>query len=92
MVPVMRRKIAMIAVLGGLAAGLGCHHIAGKADCGYNPANYPIAPPTPPAPSYPVLGAAPVVPKDPVIIPKSKNGGSDKDVRGKTGMGDEGGY
>jgi hypothetical protein len=53
MVPVMRRKIALIAVLGGLAAGLGCNHIAGKSDCGFNPSDYPIGPPTPAYPIYP---------------------------------------
>jgi len=78
MVPVMRRKIALVALLGGLAAGLGCHHIAGKTDCGYNPSDYPIGGPTPPYPTTP----APSVPvskdkgSDPV--PKSKSGGSDK--------------
>lgn len=72
----MRRKIAMIAVLGGLAAGLGCYHTAGKHDCGYNPADYPIPAISNPAQTYPVIG--PVM-ADPVI-PKSKNGGSDKDV------------
>jgi hypothetical protein len=62
---VMRRKIAMVALLGGLAAGLGCHHIAGKFDCGYNPSDYPIGPPTPPYPSV-------LAPKVPVTdIPKS---------------------
>ena len=49
----MRRKIAMVALLGGLAAGLGCHHIAGKNDCGYNPSDYPIGGPTPPYSSAP---------------------------------------
>jgi hypothetical protein len=53
MVLVMRRKIAMVALLGGLAAGLGCHHIAGKNDCGYNPSDYQLSGPTPPYPSTP---------------------------------------
>jgi hypothetical protein len=68
MVPVMYRKIAMVALLGSLAAGLGCcHHIGGKSDCGYNPSDYPIGPPTPPYPS--ALPSS--VPPD--QIPKSIN-------------------
>jgi hypothetical protein len=54
MVPVMRRKIALLAVLGGLTAGLGCQHIGGKSDCGYHPSDYAIGSPTPPYPTYPV--------------------------------------
>jgi hypothetical protein len=69
MVPVMRRMIAMIAVLGGLSAGLGCQHIGGKSDCGFNPADYPVGPPTPPYPSAPAPGA---------MVPKIKGGGIDK--------------
>jgi hypothetical protein len=72
MVTVMRRMIAMLALLGGLSAGC-FHHIAGKNDCGYNPADYPIGPPTPP---YPTTVAPPVpVSKDklPDTIPKSIN-------------------
>jgi hypothetical protein len=60
--------IAMIAVLGGLAAGLGCQHIGGKHDCGFHPSDYPIAGPTPPYPSTPAPAAT---------LPKIK-GGSDK--------------
>ena len=71
---VMRRMIAILALLGGLAAGC-CHHIAGKNDCGYNPADYPIGPPTPPHPTT----VAPAVPvskeKIPDTIPKSINNG-----------------
>jgi hypothetical protein len=48
MVPVMRRRIAMLSVLGLLAAGMGCNHIGGKSDCGANPADAVIAGPTPP--------------------------------------------
>jgi hypothetical protein len=70
MVSVMRSKIAIVALLGVLAAGLGCHHIAGKSDCGYNPSDYPIGPPTPPYPATP----APTKVSD--TIPKSKNGQS----------------
>jgi hypothetical protein len=71
MVSVMSSKIAIVALLGVLAAGLGCHHIAGKSDCGYNPSDYPIGPPTPPYPTTPA-------PKVSDVIPKSKNGESDK--------------
>jgi hypothetical protein len=53
----MRRLIATIAVLGGLAAGLGCQHIGGKSDCGFHPSDYPIAAPTPPYPSAPAPAA-----------------------------------
>ena len=79
MVTVMRRKIAMIAVLGGLAAGLGCQHIGGKSDCSYNPADYAIGPPTQPYPTYPVLGnPAPVKDKTDAlpVIPKKTGSGS----------------
>ena len=65
----MRRLIATIAVLGGLAAGLGCQHIGGKSDCGYHPSDYPIAAPTPPYPAAPAPG---------VTVPKIKGGGSDR--------------
>jgi hypothetical protein len=80
MVTVMHRKIAMVALLGGMAAGLGCHHIAGKSDCGYNPADYPIGPPTPPYPST----LAPSVPaskdKVPDQIPRTIKGDADKSM------------
>jgi len=71
MVKVMCRKIAIFALLGGLAAGLGCHHIAGTSDCGYNPSDYPIGQPTPPYPATLV----PTKPAD--LVPKTKLGGSD---------------
>jgi len=80
----MRRKIAMIAVLGGLAAGLGCNHIGGKQDCGFNPSDYPIAAPTPP---YPAAPAPSVV----VPPPKGRTGGSDK-LPELTPSGSESGY
>jgi hypothetical protein len=76
MVPVMRRKIALIAVLGGLATGLGCQHIGGKTDCGYNPADYPIQPVTTPYPTFPIIE----LPKDPVD-PAKKPTGSDTDPK-----------
>jgi hypothetical protein len=77
MVPVMRRTIATLALLGGLAAGLGCQHIAGKSDCGWHPSDYPIAGPTAP---YPIFAPSAVTPK--TEIPKTKNGGgSDTDPK-----------
>jgi hypothetical protein len=76
MVTVMNRKIAMLALLGGLAAGLGCNHIAGKSDCGYNPSDYPIGPPTPPYPSTPALPVPPSKDKAPDQIPRTTSGGS----------------
>jgi hypothetical protein len=84
MVPVMRRKIAMLAVLGGMAAGLGCQHIGGKHDCGFHPSDYPIAQPSPPYPSVPASG--------PVVVPKVvKPGGSDK-IPDVVPKGSESGY
>lgn len=77
----MRRKIAMIAVLGGLAAGFGCRHVGGKHDCGYNSSDYPIPQTTAPHVVYPVPGTPPK--DDPLVIPKTKNGGSDKEVKDK---------
>ena len=61
----MRRKIALLAVLGGLTAGLGCQHIGGKSDCGFHPSDYHIGPPTPPYSTAPVI----VVPKEKVVVP-----------------------
>jgi hypothetical protein len=83
MVPVMRRMIAMMAVLGGLTAGLGCQHIGGKSDCGYHPSDYPIAAPTPPYPAIP----APAV-----VVPKVKVGGSDRVPEVLAPRGTESGY
>ncbi len=72
----MRQKIAIVTVLGVLAAGLGCRHIGGKNDCGFNPADYPILPPTAPYHSYP---APPVEIKE--MIPKAASRpSSDKPV------------
>ncbi|HVK07740.1 MAG TPA: hypothetical protein VM597_03075 [Gemmataceae bacterium] len=61
----MRRKIALLAVLGGLTAGLGCQHIGGKSDCGYHPSDYAIGSPTPPYPTYPVVST-----KEKVVVPE----------------------
>ena len=76
----MRRTFAMIAVLGGLTAGVGCclcEHVGGKFDCGYNPADYPIGAPTAAHTTYPVPGVVtPAKDADPM---KGKDGtGSDK--------------
>ena len=63
----MRRYIALMSVLAALVAAVGCQHIGGKCDCGYNPADYPIAGPTNPHPSSPVINpsAPPVKPIPP---------------------------
>ena len=50
----MRRFIALMCVFAALVAALGCQHIGGKCDCGYNPSDYPISGPTNPHPSAPV--------------------------------------
>ena len=55
----MRRYIPLMGVLALLLAALGCQHIGGKCDCGYNPSDYPIAGPTNPYPSAPVVKPAP---------------------------------
>lgn len=55
----MRRTIMLSAVFGLIVAGLGCHHVAGKCDCTYDPANFPL--PTPNQPfaqiGSPIVGA-----------------------------------
>ena len=50
----MRRFIALLTVFVALVAALGCQHIGGKCDCGFNPSDYPIHPPTDPHPTAPV--------------------------------------
>lgn len=85
----MRRKLALIAVLGGLAAGFGCQHIAGKSDCAYNPADYPIPPVTTPYPVFPLveLPKEPVEKeKDKVPVPKKATG---SDTEPKLKLGDD---
>jgi hypothetical protein len=67
----MRRIYALAALCAALAAGLGCQHIGGKCDCGYNPADYPITGPTDPHPSAPVLKPTPAPAAMPA--PKSAN-------------------
>jgi hypothetical protein len=59
MVPVMRRYIALMSVFAALLAALGCQHIAGKCDCGYNPNDYQIQGPTPPYPAAPAVKPTP---------------------------------
>ena len=49
----MRRYIALMSVFAALLAALGCQHIGGKCDCGFNPNDYPITGPTPPYPTVP---------------------------------------
>jgi hypothetical protein len=48
MVKEMRRTFTLSAVFGLIVAGLGCHHVAGKCDCTYNPANFPLPTPNQP--------------------------------------------
>lgn len=55
----MRRAMTLSAVLGLFAAGLGCHHVAGKCDCTYDPASFTL--PTPNQP-YAQIGS-PIVGK-----------------------------
>ena len=78
MVPVMRRLIAMMAVLGGMTAGLGCQHIGGKSDCGFHPSDYPIGAPTPPYPSAPAPAVTKVkggIDRIPDVTPKGIDNG-----------------
>ena len=56
MVPDMRQRIAMLGVLAGLVAGLGCHHVGGKCDCGAHPSDAVMTPPTPPYAVSPAPG------------------------------------
>ena len=57
----MRRYIALMSVLAALVAALGCQHIGGKCDCGYNPSDYPIPGATDPHLALPVT--KPIPPK-----------------------------
>lgn len=59
----MRRYIVLMGVLAVLVAALGCRHVGGKCDCGYNPADYPIQPPVNPHPSAPPAPVKVVPPK-----------------------------
>ena len=70
----MRRYLALMSVVTALAAGLGCQHIGGKCDCGYNPSDYPIMAPTNPYPSAPAASSAkPSTPSTPMPRPKTGN-------------------
>ena len=51
----MRRYIALTVMFAALVAALGCQHIGGKCDCGYNPADYEIHAPVNPYPAAPVV-------------------------------------
>ena len=55
----MRRYIAFLSMFAALVSGLGCSHVGGKCDCGYNARDYQITGPTDPHPSAPVLKPAP---------------------------------
>lgn len=61
----MRRLIAMMGVLGLVATGLGCQHVAGKCDCGAHPSDAIMTPPNPPYPTAPVAGT----PVKPILVP-----------------------
>ena len=51
----MRRYITLMSAFAVLVAALGCQHVGGKCDCGYNPSDYQITAPTNPHPSAPVI-------------------------------------
>jgi hypothetical protein len=57
----MRRRIAMLSVLGLLVAGLGCRHVAGKCDCQAHPSDAVMTGPTNPYPAVIAPGSAPAV-------------------------------
>lgn len=64
----MRRILASVAACAALAlVAVGCQHVAGKCDCGYNPSDYAITGPTDPHASAPMLkgGASMPVPTAP---------------------------
>jgi hypothetical protein len=44
----------MLSALALMVAALGCQHIGGKCDCGYNPSDYQIQGATNPYPTAPV--------------------------------------
>ena len=62
----MRRIMTLSAVLGLFAAGLGCHHVAGKCDCTYDPADFPLPTPNQPYAQYgsPIVGEPVAMPDD----------------------------
>lgn len=59
----MRRIIATVTACAALALSLGCQHVGGKCDCGYNPSDYQITGPTNPHASAPVVRPAMPAPK-----------------------------
>lgn len=69
----MRRTFAMLGVLSGLGAGLGCQHIGGKHDCQAHPSDAVIAEPTAPYASIPVAALPSAT-----TIPPADNNGKDK--------------
>jgi hypothetical protein len=69
----MRRIVALAAVFGSFAAGLGCKHVGGTCDCGHDPAQAVITPPSQPYPAtgQPIPGT-PVPEKMPAPAPTGK--------------------
>ena len=65
----MRRYITLMSAFAVLVAALGCQHVGGKCDCGYNPSDYQITAPTNPHPSAPVIKPA---------APPVKGGGNEE--------------
>jgi hypothetical protein len=61
MVQVMRRYIALVVACAVVTISLGCRHVGGKCDCGYNPADYPIPAQTNPYPAVPAIKPLPKV-------------------------------
>lgn len=70
----MRQRIAMLGVLTGLLAGLGCQHVAGKCDCGAHPSDAVMTPPSPPYTVVPAPGTAVKPLPLPTEVPKKGNG------------------
>lgn len=59
----MRRILASVAACAALAlVAVGCQHVGGKCDCGYNPNDYHLNGPTDPHASAPVKGGTPTPP------------------------------
>lgn len=56
----MRRIVALAGIAGIVVVGLGCKHVGGTCDCGYNPASTVIHPPGQPyaAHGQPIPAAA----------------------------------
>lgn len=68
----MRHQIAMLGVLAGLLAGLGCQHIGGKCDCGAHPSDAIMTPPNPPYAVGPATGVPVKSLPTPTPIPMPK--------------------